>query len=660
VLFISSYLEGSGYNKFLEIYNKGTATANLDDFAFPNTANGHPDGHEHWNAFTSGATLGPGQHYIIAHPDADAAILDKADQTHKYLSNGNDAYALVYGTESEYSIIDSIGKFGPDPGDGWDVCGVTSATKDHALLRKPTIEEGNHGLWDDSRGTTSDDCEWYVLQTTKFKLESFPVTLTAADMTVTVSDRQPPDNIVLFISSYLEGSGYNKFLEIYNKGTATANLDDFAFPNTANGHPDGHEHWNAFTSGATLGPGQHYIIAHPDADAAILDKADQTHKYLSNGNDAYALVYGTESEYSIIDSIGKFGPDPGDGWDVCGVTDATKDHALLRKPTLEKGNGGLWDASRGTNADDCEWYVLSKDEFRLDSFPLTISDDGLVSDKPMVVTIPEMRASQSDYLGKYVEVEGVVTGVVTNSWVFIQAVTTADQHEGLMLYLPNPRPMQGNLVKVTGVLSDYYGVLQMAEAHLSVVTPVADVPSPIQIKTGGENYEHFEGMLVAVEDVEVTDSNPDADDAGTDYGEFSVSDGSGDLRVDDASRHISHDPKGGEQYSSITGILHYSFGNYKILPRTDDDLILEGSEPQTSPAQAGVDVIVIVAVVVAVVAVCAAAVMAKLYMDAKKKHVTESNVEEGASGNVVLGRPVSEEQAGEGATTGATAGNQKL
>ena len=46
-----------------------------------------------------------------------------------------------------------------------------------------------------------------------------------------------------------------------------------------------------------------------------------------------------------------------------GVTEGTKDHTLVKKEGKE-GNVD-WDASRGTNADDCDWIVAEKDAFML-------------------------------------------------------------------------------------------------------------------------------------------------------------------------------------------------------------------------------------------------------------------------------------------------------
>ena len=57
------------------------------------------------------------------------------------------------------------------------------------------------------------------------------------------------------------------------------------------------------------------------------------------------------------------GGDPGSGWEVCGESNATKDHTLVRKSSVTAGNAGNWDVSAGTNADDCEWIVLDQNDW---------------------------------------------------------------------------------------------------------------------------------------------------------------------------------------------------------------------------------------------------------------------------------------------------------
>ncbi|MBM72168.1 MAG: hypothetical protein CL847_05245, partial [Crocinitomicaceae bacterium] len=169
----------------------------------------------------------------------------------------------------------------------------------------------------------------------------------------------------LFFSGYAEGSSNNKFLEIYNPTDSDIELDGFAFPSVSNAPttPGQYEYWNIFPEGAFVAAGDVYVIAHPSADEVILAEADHFHPYLSNGDDGYALVQGTESAYTILDAIGDWNGDPGQGWDVAGVSQATKDHSLIRKSDVNSGNSGDWSTSAGTNADDSEWIVLSQNDW---------------------------------------------------------------------------------------------------------------------------------------------------------------------------------------------------------------------------------------------------------------------------------------------------------
>ena len=165
----------------------------------------------------------------------------------------------------------------------------------------------------------------------------------------------------LFFSGYAEGSSNNKFLEIYNPTDVDVSLADFAFPSVSNApsNPGEYEYWNAFPDlDAIVAAGDVYIIAHPSADDNILMEADHTHPYLSNGDDGYAIVQGSEDDYTIVDIIGTWDGDPGSGWDVAGVSAATKDHSLIRKSYVNSGNAGDWASSAGTNSDDSEWIVL--------------------------------------------------------------------------------------------------------------------------------------------------------------------------------------------------------------------------------------------------------------------------------------------------------------
>jgi len=219
--------------------------------------------------------------------------------------------------------------------------------------------------------------------------KNYFLTLILAFTVVFVSSAQVTE---LFISKYAEGSSNNKFLEIYNGTDATISLSDYAFPTVSNAPstPGVYEYWNKFTEGAEIAPGDVYVIAHPSADASILAQSDQTYQYLSNGDDGLALVGGVTYDaagevtgYTILDWLGDWQGDPGSGWEVAGVSNATANHTLTRKSTV-CGPNNDWAASAGTNATDSEWIVGESNSGwdTLGSFSGCISGAGILINSP--------------------------------------------------------------------------------------------------------------------------------------------------------------------------------------------------------------------------------------------------------------------------------------
>jgi plastocyanin len=171
----------------------------------------------------------------------------------------------------------------------------------------------------------------------------------------------------LFFSEYAEGSSNNKYLEIFNPTNADISLDGYAFPSVSNAPttPGVLEFWNTFTLGAVVPAGGFYIVSHGSADPSILALANQNHTYLSNGDDGFALVQGTETDFVVLDVICQNitdldYADPGTGWAVAGVANATQDHVLVRKSSVINGNTD-WALSAGTDEASSEWTVMPVD-----------------------------------------------------------------------------------------------------------------------------------------------------------------------------------------------------------------------------------------------------------------------------------------------------------
>ena len=167
----------------------------------------------------------------------------------------------------------------------------------------------------------------------------------------------------LFISEYVEGSGNNKALEIYNPTSNPINLSNYRIVRYSNGSSSGNDSTNLT---GTIQPHDVWVFVNgqdaanssstsPQPDPALQAMADQLdHLYPAptymNGNDA--IVLKKISPYAIIDVFGKIGEDPdtqipgytGFGWPDQNMVDWTKDHTLRRKPTVMAGDMNGMDA----------------------------------------------------------------------------------------------------------------------------------------------------------------------------------------------------------------------------------------------------------------------------------------------------------------------------
>ena len=139
-LLFSEYLDGTGWDKGLEIYNpSATATADLGEYAVKTYNNGSTVAtHE----VQLSGTLGPGEVFTIVNPLAPPFLLQLADLIDDVtLFNGNDATTL----ERNGVEVDVLGEVGINPGEGWPVNDVTMLH--HTLVRNADVTMGSDD-WD--------------------------------------------------------------------------------------------------------------------------------------------------------------------------------------------------------------------------------------------------------------------------------------------------------------------------------------------------------------------------------------------------------------------------------------------------------------------------------------------------------------------------------
>ncbi|MCB9336371.1 MAG: lamin tail domain-containing protein [Flavobacteriales bacterium] len=363
-IFISEYVEGTSLNKALELYNPTSSTIDLSQLTLKRFENGSPIATDVLNLF---GTLAPGQTFSICGNGANAtlkAACDTAVASNVFSFNGNDALGLFRGVDT----LDIFGKIGEDPGLFWSGGGVI--TQDVTLRRKPSIIQGVNN----NPATFDPSLEWLQFNVDDFSdigshtvnISSYPIdsisnTICQGDTLVFGSQNLTTAGIYfdttlnglgcdsitvlnlsidtsqncgligdcedLFISEYVEGSSFNKALEIYNPTNTIINLAGYEVKVFNNGSNTP----NAIIAlTGNVNPNDVYVIAHGSSANAFQTQADLIFGLGFNGNDAIALFNPTGD---TLDIFGKIGEDPGSaGW-----SGLTANNTLVRKSTIQKG-----------------------------------------------------------------------------------------------------------------------------------------------------------------------------------------------------------------------------------------------------------------------------------------------------------------------------------
>jgi uncharacterized repeat protein (TIGR01451 family) len=198
----------------------------------------------------------------------------------------------------------------------------------------------------------------------------------------------------------------------------------------------------------------------------------------------------------------------------------------------------------------------------------------------------------SPYLGATVAVTGVVTSepgeIDASNRAFVIEHPNGGPWSGLLVYYyPGFDALsEGDLVTVTGVVDEYYDMTELEPANGSVdvqlISSGNPVPAAEVIDTGdfvdADTAEQWESVLIEFQVAEVV--NPDLG-----YGEWSFDDGSGVTGADDLGEidgDLTYVPEQDDVYDFIRGIGYYSFGAYKLEPRSDADIRLKAVAPKLS------------------------------------------------------------------------------
>ena len=317
------------------------------------------------------------------------------------LTAGTYLYKFKNGTDSsDWEFLNdlSCAYFDDPDGDGWGYWNRTVTVTDAAV---------------DIVADCFNSCGACVSGCTDENATNYDSTANVDDGNCEYPQTAPPE---LLFSEYAEGSGVNKYLEIYNPSSdETVSLDDFKYATCANAcSDDTWEYADAFAEGASIAPGDVYVLCHEDAtwgicsngsstsqasclcgstsnwdettqsclDAStptntwttttfVTDNCDEQRELYFNGNDAQGLLH--SSTNLVVDVIGVL--DNSTYWQVGGEDSngALRDNTIVRKSDVTTGNP-LWldnvdpdtgevldQGSAGSSSEDSEWILLPKD-----------------------------------------------------------------------------------------------------------------------------------------------------------------------------------------------------------------------------------------------------------------------------------------------------------
>lgn len=299
------------------------------------------------------------------------------------------------------------------------------------------------------------------------------------------------------------------------------------------------------------------------------------------------------------------------------------DGKALDSVQAQKINDTLWTTSipappsltNGTAL--VKWYIRVNDQSGL-SLKSPLGDTTgfyyrVLDRVPKIADIRERLQSNgaSVYDGYAITITGTVTAsasdipnaAVNAPRVYVQDGATPNS--GIYVRTTSPSSIvrafpRGSKVQVSGIVRENFGVTSIDSVNAnetSLISMNGDPIQPITVNTidfarksqGSLPAEQWESMLVTFSDVIVTDSNADGS---SNFGEFSIVDGFlyngpteslSKMRVetDDGSTTYGSVSSGektalkrGTGIKSITGIMYFSFGNYKLVPRTNPDIVL--------------------------------------------------------------------------------------
>ncbi|MDY6840924.1 MAG: ExeM/NucH family extracellular endonuclease [Pseudomonadota bacterium] len=410
----------------------------------------------------------------------------------------------------------------------------------------------------------------------------------------------------LVISEYIEGSGNNKAIELLNTGADPVDLTAWELQIFYNGSLSPGQ---TFNLEGNVAPGSNFVFVSSSADPAILAVADQTTSAgLFNGDDAVVLLNGG----TAADSIGQVGTDPGSYWGSGDIR--TQDRTLRRKDAISGDTdpfdgydpGPVFDGFPQDTFDD-----LGKAGGNNDSDPKPPTPDMTCGAPATLISGIQGNGDASPMVGQAVVLEAVVSatfngdGQLDGFYIEEEAGdrdSDTNTSEGLFIYGPSLPAEPGQVLRIAGEVSEFFGLTQLSNVSASEVCGAASLPAPAAANlpwVGPEAPEALEAMRVSFNDNLTVNDNYDLGrfgsltlgsqrhfiptsiaNPGADAQAVELMNAMDRVILDDASNRqnpatvpypspqlsASQTVRAGDTVENLEGVLDYRFSEWRIQP----------------------------------------------------------------------------------------------
>lgn len=571
-LLISEYVEGSSYNKAIEIYNPGDTPVDLSNYSLVNFTNGANRTTGTVTALKLSGTIDAKSTYVVANQNAGEAVLSKAQLTTGSAVmnfNGDDTIVLFqnYDAITKDGVIqDSIGQIGVDPGTNF---GTDVSTLDMTLVRTNELMTADTNIED----TYHPNQQFIALPKDSFEqLGQFDGTVIAPPAEVAKDEYQVKvlrvvDGDTIKISPAIMGSDTIRFvnmdtaetyhLDAYDESLITSDLNQ-------NQKYYGELAKKALNEKLTAGMDitvkvnkDHITDDYERVLGQVIRTSDNVNVNLEMVREGFAATYFiwpvlSMEDYNMFQSAVKAAQDAGLGmWN--------KENPQMELPFAFRarydGKGFLRYVG---NSDTKVFYdPQNYDQIPVDKRIFFTKEEAIAQGyKPAagngeaeVVTEPakamDIQSARESGKGTNAIVTGTVTHIDGYN-IYIQ-----DNTGGIVVRSKTVKPNVGDVIEATGETSEYFGLYQIESENIKVTGTSKVTPEIKDLSAIGETEE---ASLITINDVTVKSVN--------EHQEYTVGDENGKTFMIKAKSGLEV----GKTYHAITGVVTYSYDNYKLLP----------------------------------------------------------------------------------------------